>query len=107
MALIKCPECGKEISNSSHQCIHCGYPLNCSSKPYNQQQQQVVTIQKTSKDIKKESAGGCVMYIISGLLFFIGLATGNPAILIFSGIGFVIAIVLRIDSGVKKWWHHD
>ena len=28
MALIKCPECGKEISDKSKQCIHCGYPLN-------------------------------------------------------------------------------
>ena len=27
MALIKCPECGKEISDKSNQCIHCGYPL--------------------------------------------------------------------------------
>ena len=27
MALIKCPECGKEISDKSIQCIHCGYPL--------------------------------------------------------------------------------
>lgn len=27
MALIKCPECGKEISDKSSQCIHCGYPL--------------------------------------------------------------------------------
>lgn len=25
--LIKCPECGKEISDQSKQCIHCGYPL--------------------------------------------------------------------------------
>lgn len=27
MALIKCPECGREISDKSEQCIHCGYPL--------------------------------------------------------------------------------
>ena len=27
MALINCPECGKEISDMSKQCIHCGYPL--------------------------------------------------------------------------------
>ncbi|MDD6070150.1 MAG: zinc-ribbon domain-containing protein, partial [Clostridiales bacterium] len=27
MALIKCPECGKEISDKSSQCNHCGYPL--------------------------------------------------------------------------------
>ena len=28
MALIKCPECGKEISNSAKSCPHCGYPLD-------------------------------------------------------------------------------
>lgn len=27
MALIKCPECGKEISDQSKTCIHCGFPL--------------------------------------------------------------------------------
>ena len=27
MGLINCPECGKEISNKSETCIHCGYPL--------------------------------------------------------------------------------
>jgi uncharacterized membrane protein YvbJ len=24
MSLIKCPDCGKEISDSASQCIHCG-----------------------------------------------------------------------------------
>lgn len=28
MALIKCPECGKEISNKAKTCIHCGYPID-------------------------------------------------------------------------------
>lgn len=27
MALITCPECGKEISSFAKLCIHCGYPL--------------------------------------------------------------------------------
>ncbi len=27
MALIKCPECGKEVSDKAAVCIHCGYPL--------------------------------------------------------------------------------
>ena len=30
MALIKCPECGKEISDKATSCIHCGYPLHTS-----------------------------------------------------------------------------
>ena len=32
MALIKCPECGKEISDASPACIHCGYPLQKKSE---------------------------------------------------------------------------
>lgn len=27
MALIKCPECGKEVSDKAQSCIHCGYPF--------------------------------------------------------------------------------
>lgn len=30
MGLMKCPECGKEISNKAPACIHCGYPLQHS-----------------------------------------------------------------------------
>ena len=34
MSLIKCPECGKEISDKVHACIYCGYPLTeISRKP--------------------------------------------------------------------------
>lgn len=28
MALINCPECGKEVSDRAQVCIHCGYPLS-------------------------------------------------------------------------------
>ena len=27
MALINCPECGKQISDKAPVCIHCGYPI--------------------------------------------------------------------------------
>lgn len=28
MALINCPECGKEVSDKAKACIHCGFPLD-------------------------------------------------------------------------------
>ena len=28
MALIKCPECGKEVSDRAPACIHCGFPFS-------------------------------------------------------------------------------
>jgi hypothetical protein len=30
MALIKCPECGKEISSEAQACVQCGHPLPTS-----------------------------------------------------------------------------
>ena len=27
MAMIQCPECGKEVSDKAKACVHCGYPL--------------------------------------------------------------------------------
>ena len=27
MALIKCPDCGNEVSDKAKACIHCGYPI--------------------------------------------------------------------------------
>ena len=28
MAMIKCPECGQDVSNKAELCIKCGYPLS-------------------------------------------------------------------------------
>lgn len=25
--MIKCPECGKQVSDQSETCIHCGFPI--------------------------------------------------------------------------------
>lgn len=33
MALIKCPRCGKEISDKATACIHCGMPLKETEQP--------------------------------------------------------------------------
>lgn len=39
MALIKCPECGKEISDEATSCPNCGHPMRkmeASAPPLNQ-----------------------------------------------------------------------
>ena len=33
MALIHCPECGREVSDQAAACIHCGYPLRAADLP--------------------------------------------------------------------------
>lgn len=34
MALIKCPECGKQISDKSDVCIGCGCPINTHNRVF-------------------------------------------------------------------------
>jgi len=38
MALITCPECGKDVSDSAAACIHCGYTLVQNQAPGGEQQ---------------------------------------------------------------------
>ncbi len=47
MALINCPECGKEISNKATSCPNCGMPVASSIKVGTEQ-----PIEQTSKRLK-------------------------------------------------------
>lgn len=42
MSLIKCPECGKEISDKASTCIHCGFPLDNLQQPQKIQYYKVI-----------------------------------------------------------------
>lgn len=50
MALIKCPECGKEISDKAPACIHCGFPLSLVEK---QNEPNITTLK--NDDIKEST----------------------------------------------------
>lgn len=50
MALIKCPECGGQISDKAPACIHCGYPLQ-EATTSNVAQNIIVKVNGQSYDI--------------------------------------------------------
>lgn len=58
MAMIKCPECGKEISDKAPACIHCGYPIE-TSLPQN----------TTSNNLPQKKT-----FIINKKIIYIGIA---------------------------------
>lgn len=55
MALIKCPECGKKISDKSTACVHCGCPVGLSFE--NQVIDNVETTIESSKKAPMFNAG--------------------------------------------------
>ena len=81
MALINCPECNKEISDTVENCPHCGYKI----KP------------KTEFKKKKEKKSG-VFQIISLATFIIALFTPQ----LFLNFFVLIVIVSAITSLIRK-----
>lgn len=58
MAIISCPECGKEISDQAEKCIYCGYPLK------KQEQPDVEKVGQSSESGRKKK----FIYAIAGTL---------------------------------------
>jgi len=55
MALIKCKNCGKEISDKSKQCIHCGKELTSSTTDNLEIKSLKEQVEKQEKEIEKQN----------------------------------------------------
>lgn len=97
MALIKCPECGKEISDQATSCPNCGYPINNTKKEMAEnpqsnsddaevQQMEVVSVANSSPELPKKkntkriilliAAIACVCLVVFG---FVRMQQGTAA----------------------------
>lgn len=99
MALIKCPECGKEISDTTPSCPHCGYRFSTVSPTI-----APTAIGETRTNIIGGIAliaFGCVLAYLSLLL--LSLFNASPLfLLIFGYLSFVlIRNGLRYISGMQ------
>lgn len=69
MALIKCPECGKEISDTAKNCIHCGYVLKEDSNIAHPQ--TVIIAPEKGKSAKKSLNIGVIIFLVFSIFFMI------------------------------------
>lgn len=96
MAMIQCPECGKEISDQAQTCPHCGNPIH------------PIVIEKTSKNWKLAKLISWIVLLVGGYLFLRGYGSGgweNPM----TGGGFTLGFLGFVSLLVAKfgaWWHH-
>lgn len=66
MALINCPECGKEVSDEVKKCIHCGYPIEKWMK------EQKKALNKETEEYQKKMDKN--IFNNKKIFFFIGAA---------------------------------
>lgn len=104
MALIKCSECGKEVSSNAANCPNCGNPIAAGFVPGNNTPH--VTTEKTKKSLK---ATGCVfvtMLLIGVFLLMVYAANKSKPVGIFGGIMTFVGFIGYVINRVQIWWQH-
>ena len=96
MALIACPECGKQISDTTPSCPHCGYRLAVDTPP---KAQPSITPTKIG-EVQASTGGGIGIIILGSLCLFLALF----GFLLFFPVGILILglSAVIIAAGIQK-----
>lgn len=95
MALIKCGECGKEISSNASTCPSCGNPIN---KSFNEGEEKIMTIQQTSKKWKKQGCLATILYLFGIIMLGKSVPLGVMII--------IIALIFSFYAKIGAWWNN-
>ena len=93
MALIKCPECGRSLSDQAAACPHCGCPVN--KEDIVQKSQEYVEAKKKKSD-KEHSKQLKIFWTVMMFGAFVGLPFFLGFLVIFTGITSEIRLPQRI-----------
>lgn len=102
MALIKCPECGRSVSDNATVCPNCARPLARTS--YGQRAVQV--IERTGKRWKGVRVLGWILILLAGFVLFTRWAADDSR-----GVaaGWWIGLAGVTCLGISRagtWWYH-
>jgi len=101
MALIKCPECGREVSDTARACPCCAYPLGAPT-----------LIEQTAKRWKSVQILGAVLMLLGlvlGLVFLYTTKVSDSSVrpVLACLVPFLVAgVSVYVVGRVGAWWHH-
>ena len=85
MALIKCPECKKDISSKATKCVYCGYELKSTDNNLTLDEKNVITLLKFASASR-------VLFIVFAFISLIS-ATENALMLLVTFASVVLSII--------------
>lgn len=98
MALINCPECNQQISDTAPTCPHCGFVQKATPVESSGISQQAVTIESTSKTWKLLTIVAILVFLIGGTVGATDRESG------FSLVG--LSVLIFVVSKVGAWWNN-
>ena len=94
MALIKCPECGKEISDKAAACIHCGYPLQQGSNHTRTNEEPPAFANNIqNKNIRMNQKEVVTVIALIALSVLLPLALSRSSVYNFRAISFILSAI--------------
>ena len=97
MALITCPECGKQVSEKATNCPNCGFPISGY---------EVQTIEQTGKKFKKQKLYSVLLFAIGILIMFLSILFESWSVTHTGVVISVIGVIWFVIIEIKIWWHH-
>ena len=107
MSLIKCLECGHQISSNAESCPKCGYPIagGGSTQAHGG---KIQTIEQTSKKYKLQQLLSSLLVIGSVIAMIVGFSGNEPSsgAVSFGILGLIVGLIWFIVVRFLTWWHH-
>jgi uncharacterized membrane protein YvbJ len=78
MALIRCPECGTEVSDKAEECPKCAYPINKTYTRPSGEPPKIIMKPKEGCFLQTLNVGCLIVAIIIGIIglaIFVGLCS--------------------------------
>ena len=106
MALVKCKECGKEVSNKADVCVGCGYPIKIKQHTFN--------IEHTKKNLKLQLLiSKYTMLLFAIVALFIHMMITKAvleetvyAYVIYALIAMTMSMSWYVLTKIRTWWNH-
>jgi hypothetical protein len=91
VALIKCPECGREVSDQAPACVGCGVPLTSASHAAPSPPPHVAPVAVTRRGGKWEALG--TVLVIAGVL---SAMFASPPVSTLGALAFVVGLIVFV-----------
>lgn len=105
MALIKCIDCGSDVSDQAKHCIKCGAPIAAEGIAAGV---ELTTTQETSKRLKTHILLSLALFLVGFVAIIVVSGSEEageapsvaPFLIMFGGLMWFIVTKFRV------WWHH-